>query len=242
MVALVAGGAFFLTSGDDDSSDEPGSEEASTGGAEGEGEETPESTTTTTTVDNSEDILAAANAAYTAFAEADCETLEALLLPEASPPASCQMVANSMGLTIEFTDVELASQTEDQAFVDHTLILDEETAPAPESLQGTTELVLQDGQWLIANFTGNDSPDGPPANAPELGEPTAPPTGGESSFHDELAQNCHDGNMFDCDYLADMGDLWLPEDQAHKDYGSTCGGRLAEPTNGMCDDWYGSEI
>lgn len=81
------------------------------------------------------------------------------------------------------------------------------------------------------------------AEGPPLGEPTAPPTGGWSSFDDELAANCHGGNMADCDYLYEnIQGIQLPDSQPHKDYGATCGGRITQPANGNCVSWYGAEL
>lgn len=251
-LAVVAGGAFLLMSGDDDNDDEPEPELSSSddepGAEPDESEAETEADTTETTeagVDNSEDILAAANAAYTAFADADCPTLDQLLMPGAEPPADCEMLSNSLGVELEFTDVELVSQTEDEATVDHTLNLTDPSGT--EALPGTTQLVNQDGDWLISDFNGGGGSEGgsedSQTEAPPLGEPTPPPTGGSIPFHDELAQNCHDGNMVDCDWLYDnVGPIYLPDSQPHQDYAGVCGGRIAEPANGMCAAWYGSAL
>lgn len=81
------------------------------------------------------------------------------------------------------------------------------------------------------------------AEPPALGDATSPPTGGWIAFHDELAQSCRDGNMFDCDYLyGSVGGVALPDSQPHKDYAGTCGGRIAIPANGECEAWYGSTL
>lgn len=252
VVALVVlvGGAFLLTNGGDDNDDQSETELSSSEDEDETGGETEVDTaeTTETTeagVDNSADILAAANEAYTAFAEADCATLDRLLMPGAEPPADCEMLGASLGIELEFTDVELVSQTEDEAAVDHTLNLTDQSGT--EALSGTTQLVNQDGEWLIADFNGTGSSEGgsedSPTEAPPLGDPTAPPTGGWIPFHDELAQNCHDGNMVDCDWLYDnVGPIHLPDSQPHQDYAGTCGGRIGEPANGMCVDWYGSTL
>jgi hypothetical protein len=253
-LVVVAGGAFLLTSGDDDTEQQTGTELPSGGdasaGDEAGGDEAAVGTTEAAD-DNSADILAAANGAYTAFADADCDTLDVLLTPEAVLPTDCELLEGALGIEMEFTDVELVSQTADEAFVDHTLVFTDPSGT--ESLQGTTRLVHQDGAWLVADFNGSGSSQagggsgddsGEPASAaPPLGDPTTPPTGGWNSFHDELAQSCHDGNMVDCDWLYDnIGAIALPASQPHMDYAGTCGGRITEPANGSCVTWYGTTL
>jgi hypothetical protein len=250
-LVVVAGGAFFLTSGGDDDSagQEPGTELPPVGDETGDDDAA--GSTTEVAVDNSVDILAAANAAYTAFAGADCVTLERLLTPEAVLPTDCELLEGALGIEMEFTDVELISQTAGEALVDHTLLFTDPSGT--ESLQGTTRLVNQGGAWLVADFNGSgssqggsgsgDDSGGSASAAPPLGEPTTPPTGGWNAFHDELAQSCHDGNMVDCDWLHDnIGAIALPDSQPHMDYAGTCGGRITEPANGNCVTWYGTTL
>lgn len=75
---------------------------------------------------------------------------------------------------------------------------------------------------------------GPGTGQVATGEPTPPPTGGNSRY-EALAQECHDGDMASCDSLT----LEAAEDFEYLDYGVTCGGRVdpLEATNFIfCED------
>ena len=120
-------------------------------------------------------------------------------------------------------------------------------------------VVLEDDGWIVANFYNAD-PEEPGcvdqlleddetgaagSTAPQPGDPTPPPTGAWLPFHDELAQNCHDGNMVDCDYIYDGTTVRTSdgsgESEEHTTYAGTCGGRLSaeDAANGSCFEWYG---
>ena len=81
---------------------------------------------------------------------------------------------------------------------------------------------------------------GAPGCAERFGAPVpaaqAPGDLGDDAVLDDLAEACAGGDARSCD------DLYLraPVGSAYEDYGSTCGGRLALPGEGTCENQFGA--
>lgn len=93
---------------------------------------------------------------------------------------------------------------------------DSTTTTAPPAAETTTTSTAGgEPETTTSTATGSDLP------------PPDPVPGGDDEQLNQLAQQCHDGDMQACDDLFNQSDF----DSAYEDYGNTCGGRVPDNTD-----------
>jgi hypothetical protein len=99
-----------------------------------------------------------------------------------------------------------------------TIALGSDSTTTTTAPPGATTTTSTPGGAATTTTTAPAGSDLPPAD---------PVPGGDDEQLNQLAQQCHDGDMQACDDLFNQSDF----DSAYEDYGNTCGGRVPDNTD-----------